>query len=122
METNNKERKRNKELIKVLDWVRELGGNKVHVKEEEGSKELRLSLFTDRHEYKILSHPRTKSASYLGCIVYNRAPEPGEEHLRCSDLADGRLSRETWERIKSDIISTELLPVLVPADRPRLNQ
>ena len=111
----------NKELTKVLDWVHELGFNKVHVKEEEENKELRLSLFTDRHEYKISAHPRTKSVSYLGCIVYNRAPEPGEEHLRSSDLADGRLTRETWEKIKSDIISTELLPIFNTPDLPELN-
>lgn len=111
----------NKELVKVLDWVHEFGSNKVHVDEREENKELYISLYTDRHEYKILAHPRTKSNSYLGCVVYNRAPEPGEEHKRGSDLADGRLTRETWEKIKSDIISTELLPILSKVDLPELN-
>lgn len=113
----------NKELVKVLDWVHELGFNKVHMAEEkEGTKELSLSLFTDQHEYKVSAHPRTKSHSYLGCIVYNRAPQPGEYHIRSSDLADGRLTRETWEKIKSDIISTELLPVFAADDLPELNR
>ena len=110
----------NKELIKVLEWAKELGFDKVHVspKQEEKKNELHFSLFTPKHEYKVVAHPRGKSKSYLGCIVYNRAPEPGEDRIRSSDLADGRLSRETWEQIKNDIIATELLPVMDDPNKP----
>jgi len=112
----------NKQLKMVIDWARELGINKMYIKKNEGkTNELRFSLFTAKHEYKIVAHPKGKSKSYLGCIVYNRSPEPGEEHVRCSDLADGRLSKETWEQIKNDIIATELLPIVDIVDRPVFN-
>jgi hypothetical protein len=111
----------NKELAKVLEWVRELGFNKVQVRSEERTKALNLSLYTDHYEYRITAHPRTKSNSYLGCIVYNRAPLPGERHLRSYDLTDGSIARETWEKIKNDIISTELLPITNLVDQPKYN-
>ena len=46
--------------------------------------------------------------TYLGCVASAREPRRGETHLRCSDLADGKFSLETWMRILTDIVAYEM--------------
>lgn len=74
-------------------------------------KELKFSIFTEKHEYIIRAIERENGKNYLGCIVINRAPWPGEKHNRGNDLADGDLTLETWNNIMSDIISCELIDI-----------
>jgi len=62
-----------------------------------------VTFFTDGHSYHI-----TAAENYLGCGASCRKPRPGEDWTRGSDLADGKLSDETWGRILRDIIVYEL--------------
>ncbi len=62
-----------------------------------------VTLYTDGHSYHI-----TATEDYLGCGVSCRKPRPGEDWTRGSDLADGKLNEETWNRILRDIIAYEL--------------
>jgi len=78
--------------------------------EDTGARRVRLNLYTHNHRYAIaVINPRVKSKSYLGCIVYCRASYAGEDHIRSSDLADGELTKATWNEIKNDIIRHELV-------------
>lgn len=62
----------------------------------------RAIITTPQHFYTIIVKP-----TYLGCGVSNIKPDPGEDWLRGSDLADGAPTRGTWERIKADIVRVE---------------
>ena len=73
--------------------------------------ELKFSIFTEKHEYIIRAIERENGKNYLGCIVDNRAPWPGEKHTRGNDLADGDLCQQTWMSILTDIISLELIEI-----------
>ena len=78
------------------------------VKGEDG---LRLRLFTDRHLYSIVMYPeRGEKKSYVGCVMDNRTPLPGESHTRGGDLADGEFTDATLRRIVADILSKEMHP------------
>ncbi len=48
---------------------------------------------------------------YFGCQISDRKPRAGEDWTRGNDLADGKFNQETWNRIKNDIISYELVKV-----------
>jgi hypothetical protein len=74
-------------------------------------KELKFSISTEKHEYIIRAIERENGKNYLGCIVNNRAPWPGENHTRGNDLADGDLCQQTWINILTDIISLELIEI-----------
>jgi len=103
-----------------LKWIKEFDRgsgltNKVQIvedgpEEDSGARRVRLNLFTQTHRYAIcVINECTKARSYLGCISYCRAPYAGEDNIRSSDLADGKLSRQTWARIKNDILCHELV-------------
>lgn len=49
---------------------------------------------------------------YLGCTVTARKPRAGEDWVRGNDLADGAYCKETWRKIKDDIISYELVKII----------
>ena len=90
--------------------------NHVHVSDEsnnpeEGVREIKIELFTEKHVYHIVGRDRKEGRSYLGCIANNRAPLPGESHTRGNDLADGDFTFETWCNIVLDILSYELLEI-----------
>ena len=76
-----------------------------HVLYEETEKYYVARLFTETYRYTISGG---KDGKYMGCTGGTRAPAPGEDWVRGNDLADGVFSKETVERIKSDIISCEL--------------
>lgn len=65
-----------------------------------------MYLYTDRHRYQVYADP-----GGMGCIGHARAPLPGEEHTRMSDLADGDLSERTFRLILCDILTMEALLV-----------
>lgn len=75
--------------------------------DENGDPERYIShtffLYTATNEYVISQHH-----DYLGAGVSSRKPRPGETWTRGNDLADGKLSEDTWKDILRDIISCEL--------------
>jgi hypothetical protein len=73
-------------------------------------KVLRVNIYTDNYKYRINAVEKLEGEkSYLGCTVSSRKPLAGEDWTRGNDLADGKLTRETWERIKDHIIGYELI-------------
>jgi hypothetical protein len=72
---------------------------------------LRVKLYTNDHVYTIVAHERDKDEGYLGCVSSTRKPRAGEDWTRGNDLADGHLNKETWDKIKNDIIAYELVPI-----------
>jgi len=77
---------------------------------------LRVRLYTNDHKYAIVAHDRSKDKGYLGCVVSTRKPRAGEDWTRGNDLADGPFEKETWERIKNDIIAYELVPITLKVE------
>jgi hypothetical protein len=63
-----------------------------------GSEGFAATITTQRRTYRI----RAKQ-TYLGCVMSNREPRPGEDWLRMSDLADGKCTVETLNKIFRDI-------------------
>ena len=53
-----------------------------------------------------------KNRGYLGCVGQTRKARAGEDWLRGNDLADGSYSKETWQKIKNDILAYELVKVV----------
>lgn len=72
----------------------------------------KIHLYTENHVYNIMACESTtkgKYHSYLGCTVSSRKPRAGETWTRGNDLTDGNLTLDTWNKIKNDIISYELV-------------
>lgn len=65
----------------------------------------KVRLYTAAHIYTISAIDRHDQVGYLGCMASCRYPLLGEHWRRGNDLADGPLIRETWEKIKDDIIA-----------------
>ncbi len=90
-----------KKFVKELEDARYGRDSKFIWKYDE--ERTNVTLYTDGHSYHI-----TATEAYLGCVASCRKPRPGENWTRGSDLADGRLNAETWNRILRDIIAHEL--------------
>lgn len=72
----------------------------------------KIHLYTENHVYNILAIDREVNgmkSNYLGCTVSTRKPRAGETWNRGNDLTDGNLTLDTWNKIKNDIISYELV-------------
>lgn len=67
-----------------------------------------LRLFSHTTEYSIVVAPRS---NYMGCTCQSRKRRAGETWLRGSDLPDGRITQETWDRIIKAILRYELVEV-----------
>lgn len=66
-------------------------------------------LYTKSHRYHIIARYAVEEKdTYLGMTVTTRKSRTGERHHRGNDLADGKMSQETWDRMKNDIIKYEL--------------
>ena len=78
--------------------------------------EFRFNIYTESHCYRINAVDRSKDEGYLGCTASTRKPKAGEDHTRGNDLADGKFTRETWEKIKSDIVAYELVKLAPKVD------
>ncbi len=75
-------------------------------------RKLRIRIYTNTTCYGIVAIERSgKRKSYLGCQTSSRKPRAGEDWTRGNDLADGNLSKETWDKIKNDIIAYELVKI-----------
>jgi len=109
---------------KVRQWVQNLleplkFGLHVQVirfEEDDNKVVAQLYLFTSFYKYAITviapaKEPFDEQSSYLGCTYSLRIPRAGEDHFRGGDLADGKCNSQTWERIKDDIIRTEVVPL-----------
>jgi len=81
--------------------------------EECGSKELKgivFLLYTETYQYQIRAD---ESRNYLGCTYVARKSKPGEDWCRGGDLADGKFTKATWERIRKNILGREFLRLAV---------
>lgn len=101
-----------------LDDLRRYGGREgVEVVEYrpvpdiDGERLMRVRIYTDVNCYNITAVERRNGHSYIGCASTCRKPRAGEDWHRGNDLADGSLSRETWQRILADIVSYEMVRV-----------
>jgi hypothetical protein len=70
-----------------------------------------INIYTDTHCYNIVLIDRENDPGYIGCQSSIRKPYVGEDHTRGRDLSDGKFTRETWNKIKDDIIKSEILPL-----------
>ena len=77
---------------------------------------IRVFFYTKNNRYRIsIKAPKTKNKKdkgYLGCTVITRKPRAGEDWNRGRDLPDGKYCKETWDKIKNDIIAYELVKVV----------
>ena len=86
--------------------------NIIKIVEDDCERKLRIRIYTNINRYGIVAIERSgERKSYLGCIASTRKPRAGEDWTRGNDLADGALTRETWEKIKNDIIAYELVKI-----------
>ena len=76
--------------------------------DDEDHGEVRINVFTNVNEYSITAKWRPDH-NYLGCIASSRKCRAGEDWSRGRDLADGRLTTETWHQILADIVSYEMV-------------
>ena len=81
---------------------------------------IHVYIYTHNNEYSIrarASRPNNDASEnnnygYLGCMAKTRKPRAGEDWNRGRDLADGKYCKETWDKIKNDIISYELVKIV----------
>ena len=75
----------------------------------------RIKLLTEVNEYNIVANYRVvANGGYLGCTYSSRRPRAGEDWTRGGDLVDGKFCEETWLKILSDIVGTELVKIHRP--------
>jgi len=99
------------ELLK--GWISNFPQEKLKITKEEDrhdSPTYKIHFYTDKHAY----HISAVVGHYLGCILINRAPWPGEDHTRGSDFPDGKYQDSTWLRIVHKILSHEMLKIYKP--------
>ncbi len=98
----------------LKDWLMSFSDKKLKITKEiddrEGKDTYRIMFYTEKHKYSI----RAVVGRYLGCVMTNRAPYPGEDHTRASDFPDGDFSFSTWLRIVYKILSYELVDIYKP--------
>lgn len=78
----------------------------------------KVKIYTNDHCYSIVARVKENGNTYLGCVVSTRKPRAGEDWTRGRDLSDGVFCRETWENIKNDILSHELVKVAINSENP----
>ena len=87
-----------------VDALRRFGGN---IQEKPYGRGVEFILTTVRSIYGIFARPANNGdSSYLGAMVACRESGGG------NDLADGRLTAETWNDIIADIVAFEARPRL----------
>ena len=69
---------------------------------------IKFKLFMENYEYCIKAIWREYTPRYLDCVSDSRKPRAGENWNRGNDMYDGHFCRETWNKIKDDIISHEM--------------
>ena len=74
----------------------------------------KVFVYTHNNRYSIVATVKKDGGSYMGCTVTCRTSRAGETSRRGNELSDGQFVRETWEKIKNDIISSELVKVAKP--------
>lgn len=77
-------------------------------KEEIWLCRIKFKIYTESNIYYITGVWRNYTAHYFGCQVNSRRSRVGEDWIRGNDLSDGYFCKETWEKIKNDIIRFEM--------------
>ncbi len=79
--------------------------------QEEGYQ---IHFYTKDNKYVLIIAPsfNRDGTTYFGCLVSNRKPRAGEDWDRGNDLGDGKFNKKTWNKIKNDIISYELVKII----------
>lgn len=67
-----------------------------------------IIFYTAENKYHISAVKKENGGSYMGCILINRKPRPGEDWGRGSDLPDGKYTKQTWDAIVNRIIAMEM--------------
>jgi hypothetical protein len=98
----------------ILNWVRRdfhryAGDEHIDILESSDTK-VRLKLYSDVNQYLITAECGEREGT-LSAEGFSRKPRAGEHHTRGSDLHYGFFCEETWELIKNDIISYELVRI-----------
>ncbi len=108
-------------IDELKNWIKALGRfinpeefAKIDKEEDkQGEKKLKISMFTNENVYHITGVDKDGKDGYLGATMSHRKPSAGETWTRGRDLADGKFNKETWEKIKDNIISCELVPLKI---------
>src|SRR5215475_5456739 len=74
-------------------------------------RELAYWITGRRYEFTVSASLRD---DYLGCICRTRPPKRGKSHPGFADLADGRLTEQTWQAILADMQRMEVEPYRGP--------
>lgn len=126
LESFNKKHPKKIDIVKILNekgftdligWLKQISkyeniNNFIYYKKYK-DKSIYLTFFTKEYAYNIHAHlSHNNNHSYLGACVTVRKPRAGEDWNRGNDLSDGSYSEETWNKIKNDIISFELVKVV----------
>jgi hypothetical protein len=69
----------------------------------------RLYLYTDKYYYSITCSKKDDMPKYLWGWFGCRTPKAWEDWSRGWDLADGKYSKEVFDKIVSDILSLEII-------------
>lgn len=70
--------------------------------------QITIRLYTENYKYTISANWKEYTPQYLGCVVDGRKNRVGENWSRGNDMHDGHFCRETWNKIKNEIISREM--------------
>ena len=91
------------------DLVRFSTDDNYEVAEQSDDKVI-VRFYTEINKYTVVADAKGgEGDGYLGAVSRSRKPRAGEDWTRGNDLADGPLSEDTWDHIKNDIISYELV-------------
>ena len=72
-------------------------------------KVINILFYTSENSYSITAlKANNDNKGYLGCVMVCRKPDAGEWWNRGHDLADGEFNENTWNKIISDIVATEM--------------
>jgi hypothetical protein len=124
------------EYGEIVSWISEIcRSNKINdfvtVDHNPDNNSFCFNLYTKDYAYRIVARPYSYTKKelkigkeigpsnvppYLGATVSTRKPRAGEDWTRGNDLADGPYSKDTWEKIKNDIIGYELVKVSKPKE------
>ena len=115
-------------MEKFKSWLREIcrfGDEKPFVQQEIANTSsddidfyAKVFIYTHNNRYSIVAETKKDGTGYMGCSVSCRTPRAGEHWKRGNDLSDGPFVRETWEKIKNDIIAYELVKIAKPIQKP----
>lgn len=99
----------NQKMDEFYSWIHDLVGTD-YIKEKGNKYKEQIYFYTNEYKYEITAHAANYEG-YLGGVAFCRKLFVGEDHIRGVDLPDGPLNKETWDKIKTSIISNELIKI-----------